>query len=228
MKYSLEVCLFAFMVAGSTVSIQAQTPAMRQGVSVQMARTNNAVAFPAADEEDAWIITVAADGKLFFGTTPVTSGSLLDEMKSTPRHRDAKLYIKADARAPFADVKKVLNAARTDMFESAVLLTSGNETSSLGKLVAPKGLEVKIGGEPGGAVVVQLHISAQPRPAIKVNDQEIALSDLQTKLNEALQNRSDRVVEVRAEGQLPFAQVASVIDACSSVKAKVALPTPGA
>ena len=40
---------------------------LRQGVSVQMARTTNATAYPAADNADAWIVAVTADGRLYFG-----------------------------------------------------------------------------------------------------------------------------------------------------------------
>jgi len=226
MNYLLSVCVIALAVTENAAPVAfAQTPAMRQGVSVQLAPTSNATPMPEADNEDAWIVAVTADGRLYFGTEPVTPASLSDEMKARPRNRDAKLYIKADARASFGDVQKVLSAAKSDLFESAVLLTNQNETPALGKLVAPKGLEVLLTSPPSDAAVVELHNSAQPRPSLKVSNQEIAPSNLQTALNQSLQNRKDRVVEVRAEGSLPFAQVAQVIDACTSVKAKVVLPT---
>jgi biopolymer transport protein ExbD len=162
---------------------------------------------------------------MFFGTEPVSPASLSDEMKARPRNRDAKLYVKADARASFGDVEKVLNAAKSDLFESAVLLTNQNETTAIGRLVAPRGLEVLLTSAPSDAVVVELHNSAQPRPALKVNNQEIAWSNLQTGLNQSLQNRRDRIVEIKSDGPLPFAHLAQVIDACTSVKAKIVLPT---
>lgn len=230
MNNLLSVCLLTLTFATNiTPYASAQSPAMRQGVSVQMAKTANASSMPDADNEDAWVVAITADGRLFFGVKPVTPESLAEEMKTTPRHRDQGLYIKADARASFGYVEKVLKAAKRDLFESAVLLTGQNETPALGRLVAPKGLEVLLTSALSDVVVVELHNSAQPRPALKVNGQEIALSDLQTTLNQSLQNRRDRVeenrvVEIRAEGSLPFAQVAQVIDACTSVKAKVELP----
>lgn len=225
MNYSLSVCLAALTFATNVMPYaSAQSPAMRQGVSVQMARTANATPMPDADNEDAWVVAVTPDGSLFFGVKPVTPESLAEEMKTTPRHRDQSLYIKADARASFGNVDKVLNAAKCDLFESAVLLTNQNETPAIGKMVAPKGLEVLLTSAPSDAVVVELHNSGQLRHALKVNNQEIAWSDLQTTLNQSLQNRSDRIVEIKAEGSLLFAQVAQVIDACSSIKAKVVLP----
>jgi biopolymer transport protein ExbD len=226
MNYLLSVCLIALAIAPSAMpAALSQAPAMRQGVSVQLAPTSNATPMPEADSEDAWIVAITAGGGMYFGTEPVTPASLADEMKARPRNRDAKLYIKADARASFGDVEKVLNVAKPDLFESAVLLTNQNETSALGKLVAPKGLEVLLTLPTSDAVSVELHNSAQPRPSLKVNLREIAASNLQTALNQSLQNRTDRVVEIRAEGSLPFAQVAQVIDACTSVKAKVVLLT---
>jgi biopolymer transport protein ExbD len=214
--------MFAANVVPAALS---QAPAMRQGVNVQLAPTSNATPMPEADNEDAWIVAVTADGRKYFGTQPVTPASLSEEMRARPRNREAKLYVKADARATFDDVEKVLNAAKSDLFESAVLLTSQNETPALGKLVAPKGLEVLLTSAPSDAVVVEVHNSVQPRPSLKVNHQEVAPSNLQTTLNQALQNRSERIVKIKAEGSLPFAQVAQAIDACTSVKAKVVLPT---
>lgn len=226
MNYLLSVCVIALALTENAVPFAfAQTPAMRQGVTVQMVVTSNATPMPAADNNDAWIVTITADGGLYFGIDPVDADGLKNEMTVHPRKRDAKLYTKADARAPFGAVEKVLEIGRTVYFESAVLLTSQNETSALGKLVAPKGLEVLLTSAPSDAVVVELHNSAQPRPSLKVNNQEIAPSNLQTALNQSLQSQKDRVIEVRADGSLPFAQVAQVIDACTSVKARIVLTT---
>jgi biopolymer transport protein ExbD len=196
---------------------------MRQGVSVQMARTANATPMPEADNEDAWVISVTADDRIFFGVKPVTPDELTEVMRQTPRHRDQNLYVKADARTSFGNLKPVLKAASGDWFQSAVLLTNQNETPALGKLVAPKGLPLILTSSPGQAVTVQLRDSGQKTPKLLVNDREIVVSDLQSALNQALQNRSERVVQLQADDDLPFAQVAQVVDACSSVKGKVAI-----
>lgn len=226
MKHLLEVCLIAVTLTTNVIpSAAAQAPAMRQGVSVQMAVTSNATPMPAADNNDAWIVTITADGSLYFGMDPVDADGLKNDMTVHPRKRDAKLYLKPDARAPFGAVEKVMEIGRMAYFESAAFLTNQKENPALGKLVAPKGLELLLTSVPSDAVVIELHNSGQPRPALKVNHQEIAWSNLQTTLNQSLQNRSDRIVEIEAEGSLPFAQVAQMIDACSSVKAKVVFPT---
>lgn len=225
MKYTVFVCLIASTLIIASAA-QVRTPPMRQGVSVQMARTSNATSMPQADNEDAWVVAVAADGQMFFDVKPVTPDGLIEVMRQTPRHRDQDLFIKADARSDFGNVRLALKAATADWFGSAVLLTNQNESESLGKLVAPKGLPVILAPSPT-AVAVQLRDSGQKNPKILVNDREIALSDLQNVLNQALQGQNNRTIQLHADDNLPFAQVAQVIDACSSVKAKVVIPTDG-
>ncbi|HEX4785279.1 MAG TPA: biopolymer transporter ExbD [Candidatus Sulfotelmatobacter sp.] len=224
MKRILEVCLVAFTLSMNMPSAPAQSPALRKGVSVQMAATGSATPMPEADNQDAWIVTITADGKLYFGADPVDAGGLMNDMKIHPRKRDAKLYIKADARAPFNSVEKVLEIGRKAYFESAVFLTKQNETPALGKMVAPQGLEILLTSAPSDAVVVELPNPDQSQASLKVDNREVARANLQNALNQSLQNRADRIVEIKAEGSLPFAQVAQVIDACASVKAKVVRP----
>jgi biopolymer transport protein ExbD len=224
MNHSLFVCLLASTLT-ATSTAQVQTPPMRQGISVQMAKTANAIPMPEADNEDAWVITVTADGHAFFGAKPVTAEGLTEVMRETPRHRDQDLYLKADARTSFGNLKPVLKAAAVDGFESAVLLTNQNETPALGKLVAPKGLTVVLAANSAQPVTVQLRESGQKVPKLLVNDREIVLSDLQSALNQALQGQNDRVVQLEADDNLPFAQVALVIDASNSINARVVIPS---
>ena len=222
MNRLLEVCLVAAILATNLPPARAQSPALQKGVSVQMAATSNATPMPAADNDDAWIVTIGEDGKLYFGADPVDADSLTNDMMIHPRKRDAKLYIKADARAPFSSVEKVMQIGRKAYFEAAVLLTSQNETPALGKMVAPQGLEVLLTSVPSDAVVVELNNSG--KPLVKIDNREVAQANLQTALNQSLQNRSARTVEIETDSSMPFAQVAQVIDACASVKAKVVLP----
>jgi biopolymer transport protein ExbD len=200
-------------------------PPLRQGVSVEMAVTNNATPMPAADNEDAWIVAVTADGNLYFGIDPVTLEALADKMRRTPRNREAKLYIKADARAPFDTVEKVLEIARDSFFEAPVLLTSQPQAPTPGTLVPPKGLEVLVGPHPSaGAPVVQ--VTAQPSSQVKVNNRDTALASLQSTLKQLLQGRSEKLVLVNADGPVAFAHVAQVIDISRSTGAKVVIATP--
>ena len=228
MKHLLEVCLVALTLATNvTPSASAQSAAMQRGVSVQLAVTNNATPMPEADNEDAWIVTVAADRRIYFGTDPVTAASLSEEMKSRPRNRAQKLYVKADARAPFANVESVLEIGRTSLFESAVLLTTQAEPPTPGAIVAPKGLEVWLSPSSNpGTSVVQVLSSGHASPTLKVNNQDAAPAALQSALRQFLQDQGEKVVVVKADGQVPFGHVVNVIDVCRSTGAKVVLSTP--
>lgn len=202
---------------------------LRQGVAVQMAHTASAVAYPAADNNDAWIVAVTADGDLYFGVKPVTPDQLLEEMKATPRQRDARLYVKADARAPFANVERVLEAGREVAFGAPVLLTAQSVSPAPGTVVPPNGLEVLIGPAlPAGgfATVVQLLNSGQQKPLLRINGDEISWSALEGTLRQHFQKGDEKVILLKADEQLLFGQVVQVIDTCRRTGAKVVLETP--
>jgi biopolymer transport protein ExbD len=225
MKTSLYVCLLVLTSVSSTMSHTGH--ALRKGVSVEMVVTTNASPMPEADLADAWIVTVTESGSLYFGVDPVTAESLAVAMKSRPRKHEQKLYIKADARAPFAAVKKVLEAARADLFQTAVLLTSQPSPSKQGRIVAPQGLEVLVRASSSGSedTVLRLTHSGQQSPLLELNDKETSMADLRGTLEQTLQNRSDRAVLVKAEGELSFTQVVQAIDVCRSAGAGVVLAT---
>jgi biopolymer transport protein ExbD len=199
---------------------------LRQGVSVRLAATKNAASMPDADNQDAWIIAVTADGSLHFGIDPVDPAALADQMKSLPRNRGQKLYIKADARRPFADVERVLAAGHEAGFESAVFLTSQPESPAPGTMIPPKGLEVLVGPMlPAGTVatVIELFNSGQQQLMLKIDNDQVSWSALQTTLRQHFQKGDERVVLLKANGQMPFADVVRVIDACHSTGARIAL-----
>ena len=228
MRCLLCVCLGVLAwVAIFVVSGRGQTPALQKGVSVEMAATANATPMPAADDAKAWIVAVVRDGSIFFGTEKVTPEGLAEAMKSRPRDRDQKLYIKADARAPFADVQKVLQAGRTAGFEAPVLLTSQPEQAAPGTIVPPRGLEV-LAGAPSSAkaAVVQVLNTGEPKPDVRVNGADVNVDVLRNTLGRMLGPGSDKLVVVKADGALPFAQVAHVIDICRGVGVKVAVDLP--
>lgn len=228
MKYARFVCLIA-----ATSSILAaprasgQTPSLRQGVSVQLAATNTATAFPAADTADAWIIAITADGHLYFGVKAVTPEQLQEEMKTTPRPRDARLYIKADARAPFAAVRQALLAAHADFFETAVLLTQAPQNQPPRDLVPPYGLEVNLSLPSARPVLLQLRDSGSANPELKVNDQELPWSALRSALAHATEGQDRKIVVIEADGNVPAAQFISAIDLSLSTGASVAISLTG-
>jgi biopolymer transport protein ExbD len=202
----------------------AQNPEIQKGVHVDMAVTNFAQPIPAADESDAWVVAVTAEGKLFFGVHLASSEELMEQMKVSPRRRDQNLYIKADARASFADVKPALQAAREAKFDSPVLLTEQRDSAQPGTLVPPKGIEVTVNApHSSDMILVQLFSSGNGLPKLAVNGQRLPWSDLDSTL-QRLVRHSGQIVQVEANDAVSFADVMRVLDQAHGSSATVALP----
>jgi len=196
---------------------------LQQGISVQMAHTTSAVAYPAADNADAWIVAVTAKGELYFGVKSVTPEQLLEKMEATPRQRDARLYIKADAQSTFSSLRTALGPARSAHFENAVLLTSQLESHSHAGLVPPQGISVEIVPQKSGAIDVRISRQAEVSQ-LMVNGKTIAWSDLEGTLKNLVRGRN-QVVQVEANDAVPFADLIRVLDEASKTGAKLAVPS---
>lgn len=235
MNRILEVCLIAAALtttipasaAGIKVATDATAQALQRGISVQLATAGSATPMPEADNQNAWIVTVTANGDMDFGIDPVSPAALADEMKSRPRNREQKLFIKADANAPFSKVAQVLKVARSVMFETSVLLTSPSHAAAPGTNVQPEGLEVLLAAPAGShPTEVQVIHSPQHTPTLSINNRQIPWANLQNMLTQFFQTHPEKVVLLKADDQLPFADVVHVIDICSGIGAKVILAIP--
>ncbi|MFZ0138292.1 MAG: biopolymer transporter ExbD [Candidatus Sulfotelmatobacter sp.] len=135
----------ALLAAVTTISAAAQSgaQAMQKGISVELARTSSAVPVPNADKQEALIITVTDSGGLYFGIDPVTPQALAEKLEAHSSYTQT-LYIKADARAPYASVVKVLDAAHAARVLSVTLLTTQPKTTRVGTAVSPEGIEMEL------------------------------------------------------------------------------------
>jgi len=115
--------------------------------------TRNAAAVPSADKEDALVVAVTRDGRVYLSpgltggswleTDRISPADLADKVRSEMAERaDKRLYIKADARTPYGKVVAVLDAVRTSGVPGLTLLTDQRAPSEAGKLVTPTGLEM--------------------------------------------------------------------------------------
>ena len=131
MKRLIEVC-----VAGSILICVAgaQKPALQKGVSVKMPVATHAVEMRAADEPDATVIAITADGKVFAGVEPVEPGALSNLSAKN-------IYVKADARVPFQTVLTVLDALRG---KSVMLLAASPAKVDTAKIVSPYGIKMTV------------------------------------------------------------------------------------
>ena len=132
------------LVATLSTSLRSTAQAMQRGISVELAPTSSAVPVPGADNPDALIITVTDSGKFYFGIDLVMPSSLAEKIKGRVFDRTQNLYIKADARAPYACVLKILDAAHVAGVASVTLLTTQPTITQAGKVVLPEGIEIEL------------------------------------------------------------------------------------
>jgi biopolymer transport protein ExbD/biopolymer transport protein TolR len=145
MKYFLRTCLIILTLASMTPAAAAQSPSvpMQRGISVQMPATSNAISVPNADKEDALVVAITQDGSTYLRTNPISPADLVKQLKADQTAQKTKvLYIKADARAPYASVVKVIDAVHAAGIEGLTLLTDQRDAGDTGKFGPPKGLEM--------------------------------------------------------------------------------------
>jgi biopolymer transport protein ExbD len=110
------VMLIIFMVV---------TPMLQKGAPVELAKTRNALEMSEADKDDAIRVGIARDGKFYLGTERIDVDSLAGKVTEVlaSREGDKTVYVKADARASFGDVVKVVDAIRTAGVDRVGLLS---------------------------------------------------------------------------------------------------------
>ena len=100
------------------------TPMLQKGVSVDLVRTANPRDMRDADRDDAIVVAVTRDGKVFLGSDKTQLGDLVQKVQELISNRvDKTVYIKSDARAKFEQVVKVVNEVRTAGVDKLGLLT---------------------------------------------------------------------------------------------------------
>jgi biopolymer transport protein ExbD/biopolymer transport protein TolR len=100
------------------------TPMLQKGQSVDMAKVNNPVSMPDADKEDALLVVVMRDGRIYFGTDRISLDQLADKVKDRLANKvDKRIFIRADMRAKYGDVVGVVDAVRSAGVDDVGLLT---------------------------------------------------------------------------------------------------------
>src|SRR5260370_13675943 len=109
------VLLIIFMVV---------TQMLQHGVPVDMAKVNNPTAMQDADKEDALLVAITRDDKVFFGTDPIKVDELTQKIKDKLANRtDKRVFLKADIRAKFGWVVEVGGNVRAAGVDQLGLLT---------------------------------------------------------------------------------------------------------
>jgi biopolymer transport protein ExbD/biopolymer transport protein TolR len=113
------VLLIIFMVV---------TPMLQKGVSVDMAKVNNAEDMQNADKDDAVILAVTRDGKMYLGSKQVVLSEITTAVKDQIANRlDKTVFVRSDARAKYGDVVKAVDEVRSAGVDNLGLLTEKNQ-----------------------------------------------------------------------------------------------------
>ena len=107
------------------------TPMLQKGVSVDMAKVNNAHDLQDADKDDAIIIAVTRDGTLYLGSSKVQLDEITGKVKDLIANRlDKTVFVRSDSRAKYGDVVKTVDEVRSAGVDHLGLLTEKNRGTS--------------------------------------------------------------------------------------------------
>jgi biopolymer transport protein TolR len=116
------VLLIIFMVV---------TPMLQKGKQVDLAAVNNTHDMVAADKDDAIIVAITRDGKIFLGTTMTAKEDLTNQIKDRISSRsDKTVFVKSDARAKYGDVVAAVDEIRSAGVDQLGLLTDKAHTAT--------------------------------------------------------------------------------------------------
>lgn len=92
--------------------------------SIQLPSAKLAVQLPGAAREDALLIAVTRDGKIFLARDQTNAAHLSESLRSqVARGSEKRVYITADARARYGAVAAVIDASRAAGIEQVSFIT---------------------------------------------------------------------------------------------------------
>ncbi len=108
------------------------TPMLQKGTSVDLAQVDNPVKMPDADKEDAVLVAITHNGKVFLGSDTIAPDQLTDKVKDrlSAKTGEKRVYIKADARTRYGDVVSVVDNVRSAGVDQLGLLTEQRKTAA--------------------------------------------------------------------------------------------------
>jgi biopolymer transport protein ExbD/biopolymer transport protein TolR len=109
------VLLIIFMVV---------TPMLTKDVPVDMAAVEHPREMQDADKEDAIVVAITRDGRIYIGNTQMQKEDLSGQVKDRISTRlDKTVYVKSDARAKYGDVVAIVDEIRSAGVDQLGLLT---------------------------------------------------------------------------------------------------------
>ena len=109
------------------------TPMLSKGVNVDKVKTRNDIKMAEADKEDAILITVTRDAKVYLspGNSLLSADQLPDKVKDLQTNRsDKTVYIKGDARVRFESMTDVIDNLRAAGVDQLGLISESIQDKS--------------------------------------------------------------------------------------------------
>lgn len=100
------------------------TPMLQKGVSVDMAKATNPREMREADQDDAVVVAVSRDGKIYLGSDQLVMQQLSERIQDLLAAKvDKTVYVKSDRRAKYGAVVEVVDTVRSAGVDTLGLLT---------------------------------------------------------------------------------------------------------
>jgi biopolymer transport protein ExbD/biopolymer transport protein TolR len=100
------------------------TPMLTKGVSVDRVKAKNPTAMAPADRDDAVVVAITRDGKVYLGKDQMESSELGPKVRDMVSNKlDRTVYINSDSRAKYGVVVEAVDNIRTAGVEQIGLLT---------------------------------------------------------------------------------------------------------
>jgi biopolymer transport protein ExbD len=113
------VLLIIFMVV---------TPLLTKDIPVDLTPAQNSREMQDADKDDAIVVAITRDGRIYLGSTKVEKDDLTGQIKDRLSSRiDKTVYVRSDARAKYGDVVAVVDEIRSAGVDQLGLLTQKME-----------------------------------------------------------------------------------------------------
>ncbi len=118
------------------------TPMLQNKVNIELAKVSDPTAMPDADKEDAVVVAVTRDSRVYLGQNQISMADLGQKVADLLQNKtDKEIFMRADARAQYGTVEDAIDSVRTAGVDQVGLLTeriSGESNTNLGA-AAPTG-----------------------------------------------------------------------------------------
>jgi biopolymer transport protein ExbD/biopolymer transport protein TolR len=109
------------------------TPMVQNKVNVDLVKSIDAVPMPDADHEDAVVVAVTRDGKVYLGANQISSADLGPRITDMLQNKTNKeVYLRADARSNYGVVMDAIDNIRTSGVDTLGVLTEQPNNTVMG------------------------------------------------------------------------------------------------